>query len=930
MAIPITALLGPALVSRTSFAMRDAGHFYYPLFQWCAAEWGAGRVPLWNPYENTGVPILADASSSVFYPGKLLFVLPLSFALRYKLYIVLHVALAAGSSYLLARKWQASRFAAALAAIAYSCGGSVVFQYANVVFLVGAAWLPLAVWAIDAMLRGGSWPATVWLGIVLALMVLGGDAQMAYHVLMAAGLYVVVWRVQGSGGRQEGSGVRGQGSAERRPATGRWPLALGPWLLALGRLALAAAIAFLLAAVQILPTAEATRYSERAAFERPRNVYEAGQMALRAAANDDDTGPPIDENRVRSIAAGLFGRPRPGSHHEAAFNFSVSPWRLVEYIWPNIGGRMFPTNRRWFSLLPAAGRIWTPTLYMGLLPVVLAICSLQFCGGDSRRQWLSWLALIGTLASFGFYGLAWLAGELAGDLFGADVSRMNIGPAVGGVYWLFTVLLPGYIYFRYPAKLLPLVALALSQLAAKGLDAAHEQPSPRAGRWLLVIAGLSASLVLPAWVMCSFVFGRAEADPSLGPFDVVGARRDVVMALMQTAAVALAGWWLVGPRQTNSATASWSKFALVLLVAVELSLANGWLVATAPASIWQESSRVARAMTSTDDNGMTKPPLRVYRGSLTQWRPPGFAQAMSNSRMAELVQWEHDTLFPKHHLTSRVSLVEAYGSIKLLDYECLLQVAKAHGPRLSGWTPLPQPAALRLLGTEFLVLPTAQQPPFADLIAAARDRPGPPWPESANVWRMTRTLPRAWIVHEVESLPPLEYPARPAMIERRTERVLFPAGRPRDFERQAVVEAEQPPEAAAIRATNPVNNAAGDSPVAAEQCQFTRYSPQHVTIEVRIVQPGLLVFSDAFLPGWQAVRKASPAKTARLAGVDQPVPIYRTNRVLRGVWLEAGHHTVEFRYRPVSFIAGVAISASAWLAVSLGLAISWVFSLRQT
>src|SRR5262245_25801953 len=119
-AIPIAALFGPALVSDRSFAMRDAGHFYYPLLEWCCGEWAAGRVPLWNPYENCGLPVLADTSSSVFYPGKLLFLLPVDFALRYKLYIILHVVLAAAGSYGLARAWKASPYAAALAAIAYT------------------------------------------------------------------------------------------------------------------------------------------------------------------------------------------------------------------------------------------------------------------------------------------------------------------------------------------------------------------------------------------------------------------------------------------------------------------------------------------------------------------------------------------------------------------------------------------------------------------------------------------------------------------------------------------------------------------------------------------------------------------------------------------------------------------------------------------
>src|SRR5262245_40547747 len=113
-AIPIAALFGPALANERTFAMRDAAHFYYPLFEWCCREWAAGRVPLWNPLENCGLPVLADTTSSVFYPGKLLFLVPISFGLRYKLFITLHVVLASAGSYALARTWKASPSAAAL------------------------------------------------------------------------------------------------------------------------------------------------------------------------------------------------------------------------------------------------------------------------------------------------------------------------------------------------------------------------------------------------------------------------------------------------------------------------------------------------------------------------------------------------------------------------------------------------------------------------------------------------------------------------------------------------------------------------------------------------------------------------------------------------------------------------------------------------
>jgi hypothetical protein len=261
------------------------------------------------------------------------------------------------------------------------------------------------------------------------------------------------------------------------------------------------------------------------------------------------------------------------------------------------------------------------------------------------------------------------------------------------------------------------------------------------------------------------------------------------------------------------------------------------------------------------------------------------------------VRWEHDTLFPKHELASGISLVESYGSIRLADYESLLFVAKQHGPRQPDKSLLPQPTVLRLLGTEFLVLPEAHQPEFAERIADDKsDQDSTEWPESATLWQLQRTLPRAWIVHGVEVLPLLSSPPRTEQIDERTKAVLFPGDQARNFSRSAVIETDEP-----LAEWNHAELATASD----ERCQITRYDPHRVTVEAELAQPGLLVLSDAWYPGWIA--------TATHDGQSSELPIYRTNRVLRGVWLPAGKQNVEFRFQSQSFLRGAWISGLSWV-----------------
>ena len=200
----LVACFGAALFGGEQFAYRDAAHFYYPLYKVTQDEWSAGRVPLWNPWENGGMPLLATPTVAALYPGKLLYA-ALPYAWGARLYIVGHVLLAVAAMYALMRHWGVGRAGSAVAGLGYGFGMPVLFQYCNVIFLVGAAWMPLGLRAADRLVRGGRRWAIVELAAVLAMMVLGGDPQAAYVTgLLSAGYAVVPAGVDAGGAADDG------------------------------------------------------------------------------------------------------------------------------------------------------------------------------------------------------------------------------------------------------------------------------------------------------------------------------------------------------------------------------------------------------------------------------------------------------------------------------------------------------------------------------------------------------------------------------------------------------------------------------------------------------------------------------------------------------------------------------------------------------
>jgi hypothetical protein len=94
---------------------------------------------------------------------------------------------------------------------------------------------------------------------------------------------------------------------------------------------------------------------------------------------------------------------------------------------------------------------------------------------------------------------------------------------------------------------------------------------------------------------------------------------------------------------------------------------------------------------------------------------------------------------------------------------------------------------------------------------------------------------------------------------------------------------------------------AGSPAVDGSSVEITHYSDDRVELLASMDNPGLLVLSDTFYPGWRAY-------------VDgEEVPIYATDLTLRSIFLPAGEHNVEFEYSPTSFKLGAAVTIASLL-----------------
>jgi len=90
--------------------------------------------------------------------------------------------------------------------------------------------------------------------------------------------------------------------------------------------------------------------------------------------------------------------------------------------------------------------------------------------------------------------------------------------------------------------------------------------------------------------------------------------------------------------------------------------------------------------------------------------------------------------------------------------------------------------------------------------------------------------------------------------------------------------------------------------------RIRRKAPDRILINVALAQPGFLVLTDTYYPGWRATVDGVAAE------------ILAANHAFRAVQLEAGEHTVVFEYAPLSFRLGawITLGSAVLLATVVG------------
>ncbi len=236
------ALVRPADQTTITLKSLDLYHEHYPVAKYAGEQLAEGRIPLWNPYQLSGMPFLAVPHTRLFYPPNLIYLWS-NTGVAIEVDLVFHWLLAGVGLWLLIRIWGMSHLAGFAAATSFMLSRWLIgaIQWPGIIACV--AWLPWTILSIELTFRRKAW-APIALALCLAAQIFNGATEMIIYNGYLSAIYVICR------------------SLSLLSAGDAWRLARH------GALLLVAVIAGVgLTAIQFLPTLELVSQSGRAGGE---------------------------------------------------------------------------------------------------------------------------------------------------------------------------------------------------------------------------------------------------------------------------------------------------------------------------------------------------------------------------------------------------------------------------------------------------------------------------------------------------------------------------------------------------------------------------------------------------------------------------------------------------------------------------------------
>jgi hypothetical protein len=149
-----------------------------------------GQLPFWNPYNGSGMPLMAIMHAGFLTPVTLLFaLLPDWFA--WTIYIVLQPVLFAWGFLLYQKKLGIHILAAIFSTVVILFSGFMIVRYEYGEYIYVGACLPLLLSVVEEYQKNNKTRYLWLIPFLIVFMVMSGQPQMVFYVLLMFGLYIL-------------------------------------------------------------------------------------------------------------------------------------------------------------------------------------------------------------------------------------------------------------------------------------------------------------------------------------------------------------------------------------------------------------------------------------------------------------------------------------------------------------------------------------------------------------------------------------------------------------------------------------------------------------------------------------------------------------------------------------------------------------------
>lgn len=945
------------------FCYRDFDCTFYPLYKAQQDSFNKGEIPLWDTGGNFGSPLYANPLAGVFYPPKIIFFLTLlfpgSFGICFKWFVILHYPLAYWGVWRLCRHWRFSMTASVIAAITYTFTTPLFIQYSILVFLIGGAWFPWAIYYGDRLLRENGIRPVIMLGAVLAMMVTGGEPEAAYVAgLTLCFLWIIYYRsglltlsiktsiplkdpvinkstsdnsisnngmVTNSEPQLQGENSSTFHTSESDPKSDPESENTNSRILKkmirrngirrLFRLASGGLLGGILAMVVVLPAGELNTLGNRSSNVAPYSLWEIpGFLFGHQKNNLEEFSRYVPRNGEYSFWEGILCQDFKENSRQSDLQFyNLIPWEIPGFLWPNITGTSFDYIQ-WTFNYPNPN-FWHPALYLGAIQIVLVFSAFVFWRrrkkssfgpndprllrqpiatgtGQARttglRQalslWGSWIVLFLFIASLGAFSFPWFVRLFQNWPCSPEDLQFTNSDPLGGLYWLMLVFLPGYINFRYAAKLTLYMVFFFALLTGLSWDRGLKKKKITVLCIIfLILTALAVTIFCVTGMKPFLLLEDHQKLPESISIGII--LQKTLISLAHTAAILVfflifRVLWKKRPHLRTGLT-----FLLLLILTGELLWVNAKFVPTRSDKTFGQKGAVYNTIVEDykkiasrkSDHSVIVPP-RYYYPQIIKLPLDDIAP---EDRMPYMSQWNEDSLRPETFRLYPISCLE----------DCLLTF-QAQGSEHLHYaldnffvpdTPVQyQKKFMEIMaacGVDYFVFDTTERT-FAgsslidgyyfsqnDLPSEKRKRledlEKKKWPLNTVLWRNDTTAQRARIVRQDK----LSQKPHPLM---------------------RLIEDFSPNEKGKL---------------SGEFVRFTKYERNSLELDVSLKEPGSIVLAEQFWPGWKATMQ-------KIGDHSKPVSIkiYKDRNIFRKMDLPAGDYHVSMTFSPWRFKVGSLIS----------------------